>query len=146
MRSRSGLLVLLSPTDVVTEEDGALLSLPSQCVRSLGPDHTVTLGAHHNHAWALYQLGRFEAADQEIRRVAEAYRRRFGPDYPFVLSAQQLLSRTQVACGHLDAGIALMTDVVARRERGLGPAHPFTVDSRRVLSDFRSGNPRPPRV
>ncbi|MFF7406112.1 tetratricopeptide repeat protein [Streptomyces murinus] len=146
LRSRSGLLVLLSPTDVVTEEDGALLSLPSQCVRSLGPDHTVTLGAHHNHAWALYQLGRFEAADQEIRRVAEAYRRRFGPDYPFVLSAQQLLSRTQVACGHLDAGITLMTDVVARRERGLGPAHPFTVDSRRVLSDFRSGDPRPPRV
>ncbi|MEU3533487.1 tetratricopeptide repeat protein [Streptomyces murinus] len=72
LRSRSGLLVLLSPADVVTEEDGAPLSLPSQCVRSLGPDHTVTLGAHHNHAWALYQLGRFEAADQEIRRVAEA--------------------------------------------------------------------------
>ncbi|WP_181446762.1 tetratricopeptide repeat protein [Streptomyces sp. NTH33] len=125
--------------DIAAEEDGALLSLPSECVRFLGPDHTVTLGAHHNHAWALYLLGLFEEADQEIRLVTEAYGRRFGPDYPIALSAQQLLSRTQAARGNLDAAIELMTDVVARRERGLGPDRPFTLASRRLLSDFTSG-------
>jgi hypothetical protein len=81
----------------------------------------VTLGAHHNHAWALYLLGRFNKADQEIRQVTEAYRRRFGPDYPTALSAQQLLSRTRAALGHVEAGAELMTDVVARREHSLGP-------------------------
>ncbi|MGI5198572.1 tetratricopeptide repeat protein [Streptomyces sp. CA-288835] len=92
LRSRSSLLVLLSASEVVTEEDGVLLHLPSECVRFLGPDHTVTLGARHNRAWALYLLGRFDEADQEIQLVTESYRRRFGPDYPIALSAQQLLS------------------------------------------------------
>ncbi|MFJ9421038.1 tetratricopeptide repeat protein [Streptomyces sp. NPDC101249] len=143
-RSRSSLLVLLPATDVLTEDDGTLLDLPADCARILGPDHTVTLGAHHNRAWALYQLGRFDAADEEIRLVTEAYRRRFGPDYPIALSAQQLLSRTRTARGDTAAGIELMTDVVARRERGLGSGHPFTVASRRLLEEFASGRWRPP--
>lgn len=144
LRSRSSLLVLLSASEIVAEEDGALLSLPSECVQALGPDHTVTLGAHHNHAWALYLLGRFDEADEEIRLVTEAYRRRFGPDYPIALSAQQLLSRTQAALGHLDAGIEIMTDVVARRERSLGADHPFTLASRQLLSEMTSGQWHPP--
>ncbi|WP_030753355.1 tetratricopeptide repeat protein [Streptomyces sp. NRRL S-31] len=144
MRSRSSLLVLLSAAESVVEEDGALLSLPSDCDRFLGPDHTVTLGAHHNHAWTLYQLGRFDEADQEIRRVADAYRRRFGPDYPIALSAQQLLARTRAARGDLDTAIEILTDVVARRERGLGAGHPFTVAGRRLLGDLASGRSRPP--
>lgn len=144
LRSRSSLLVLLSASEIVAEEDGVLLSLPSECVRALGPDHTVTLGAHHNHAWALYPLGRFDEADEEIRLVTEAHRRRFGPDHPIALSAQQLLSRTQAARGHLDAGIEIMTDVVARRERSLGADHPFTLASRQLLSELTSGQWRPP--
>lgn len=147
LRSRASLLVLLSAAEVATEEeDGALLDLPSECDRLLGPDHTVTLGAHHNRAWALYLLGRFDEADQEIRHVTEAYRRRFGPDYPIALSAQQLLSRTQTALGHVDAGTELMTEVVARRERSLGSEHPFTVAGRQLLSAFTSGQWRPPRA
>jgi hypothetical protein len=103
----------------------------------------VTLGARHNHAWALYLLGRFDEADREIRRVAETYVRRFGPEYPIVLAARQLLSRTRAALGHVEEGIALMTDVVERRERGLGPEHPFTVASRQLLDAYRSGRWRP---
>nr|WP_307721033.1 tetratricopeptide repeat protein [Streptomyces rishiriensis] len=130
---------MLPAADVVTEEGGALLTLPSECDRSLGPDHTVTLGARHNHAWALYLLGRFAEADSEIRRVTEAYVRRFGPEYPMVLAARQLFSRTRAAFGEMDEAIEVMTDVVARRERGLGPEHPFTVAGRRLLDTYRSG-------
>lgn len=88
--------------------------------------------------------GRFDEADQEIRRVADAYRRRFGPDYPIALSAQQLLARTRAARGDLDTAIEILTDVVARRERGLGAGHPFTVAGRRLLGDLASGRSRPP--
>ncbi|MEV1051473.1 tetratricopeptide repeat protein [Streptomyces sp. NPDC049887] len=94
LRARAGLLEMLPATEAVTQEGGALLALPSECDRHLGPDHTVTLGARHNHAWALYLLGRFEEADRGIRRVAAAYVRRFGPEYPVVLAARQLRSRT----------------------------------------------------
>ncbi|MDH6697991.1 tetratricopeptide repeat protein [Streptomyces griseoviridis] len=93
---------------------------------------------------ALYLLGRFEEADEEIRRVAEAYVRRFGPEYPIVLAARQLSARTRAALGHTDAAVELMTEVVARRERALGPGHPFTVAGRRLLDDLASGNWRPP--
>ncbi|MGW3956904.1 tetratricopeptide repeat protein [Streptomyces sp. NPDC004752] len=145
LRARASLLEMLPASEVVAEEDGALLSLPSECARLLGPDHTVTLGAGHNHAWALYLLGRFDEADEEIRLVADAYVRRFGPEYPIVLAARQLFSRTRSALGHTDAGIELMADVVARRERGLGPRHPFTVASRRLLDEYRSGRWHPPQ-
>ena len=103
----------------------------------------MTLGARHNHAWALYLLGRFEEADREIRGVAETYARRFGPEYPIVLAARQLLSRTRAALGHVEEGIELMTDVVERREHGLGPDHPFTAASRHLLDAYRSGRWRP---
>ncbi|MEV2249272.1 tetratricopeptide repeat protein [Streptomyces sp. NPDC050147] len=139
LRARASLLEMLPASEVVTEEDGALLSLPSECERILGPDHTVTLGARHNHAWALYLLGRFDEADSQIRLVADAYVRRFGPEYPIVLAARQLLSRTRAALGHVDEAIELMADVVARRERGLGPEHPFTVAGRQLLDTYRSG-------
>ncbi|MFC8196131.1 tetratricopeptide repeat protein [Streptomyces sp. NPDC057298] len=102
-------------------------------------------GAHRNLAWALYLLGRrFDEADQEIRQVTEAYRRRFGPDHPTALSAQQLHSRTRAELGHVEAGAELMTDVVARRENSLGPDHPFMVAGRELLSAFTSGRWRPP--
>lgn len=128
--------------EAVTAEDGALLSLPAECDRLLGPDHTVTLGARHNHAWALFLLGRFEEADREIRLVADAYERRFGPEHPIVLAARQLFSRTRAALGRVEEAVELMTDVVARREHGLGPEHPFTVAGRQLLDTYRSGRRR----
>ncbi len=89
LRSRASLLTMLS-ADELTQNGGELLSLPSDCIRHLGPEHTVTLNARHNHAWALYVLGQFEEADEAIQQVCQAYRDRFGPDYPIALAAQQL--------------------------------------------------------
>ncbi|MGO4757192.1 tetratricopeptide repeat protein, partial [Streptomyces sp. 2MCAF27] len=56
LRSRASLLTKLS-VDELTANSEALLSLPSECNLHLGPEHTVTLGARHNYAWALYVLG-----------------------------------------------------------------------------------------
>lgn len=95
------------------------------------------MGARHNHAWALYLLGRSTEADIEIRGVIEAYLRRFGPEYPVSLAARQLQARIRAALGRTDESIALMTDVVARRAESLGPDHPFTAASRNLLDTFR---------
>ncbi|MGW5445388.1 tetratricopeptide repeat protein [Streptomyces asiaticus] len=137
LRSRASLLTMLS-ADELTQNGGELLSLPSDCIRHLGPEHTVTLNARHNHAWALYVLGQFEEADEAIQQVCQAYRDRFGPDYPIALAAQQLHARTRFALGHTDSGVELMVDVVARRERSLGADHPFTIASRDLLVNFRT--------
>lgn len=144
LRSRASLLAMLRASEISSADDVALLSLPVECARHLGPDHTVTLGARHNYAWALYVQGRFGEADDAIRLVADAYQLRFGPDYPIALSAQQLLARTQSALGRTGVGIELMTDVVARRTRGLGVGHPFTVASRELLHQLTTGTWRPP--
>lgn len=140
LRSRSSLLALLGPAELAAEDErSGLLSLPQRCAEHLGADHTVSVGARHNHAWALYQLGRFEAADDEIRDVTETYLHRFGPDYPIALAARQLQARTRAALGRTDEAVALMTDVVARRSASLGAAHPFTEVSRNVLESLRGG-------
>ncbi|QKV93216.1 tetratricopeptide repeat protein [Streptomyces sp. NA02950] len=139
LRSRASLLTMLSAGELTTEEGGALLSLPEECVHHLGADHTVTLGARHNRARALFVLGRFEAAEEEIGLVTEGYRRRFGPGYPIALAAQQLLARIRSALGHHDSAVELMADVVTRRERDLGPDHPFTRASAELLSTLRTG-------
>ncbi|WP_170061281.1 MULTISPECIES: tetratricopeptide repeat protein [Streptomyces] len=137
LRSRASLLTMLS-ADELTANSDTLLSLPSDCDLHLGPEHTVTLGARHNYAWALYVLGQFTAADEAIQLVCQAYKDRFGPDYPIALAAQQLFARTQFALGYTESGVDLMVDVVARRERSLGFDHPFTVASRELLGQFRA--------
>lgn len=146
LRSRSSLLAVLTSAELggattgagsregdERENDSALLSLPEECVEHLGADHTVTAGARHNRAWALFLLGRFAEADAEIDGVTESYLRRFGPGYPITLAARQLHARTQSALGHTEAGIALMTEVVAHREQSLGHGHPFTLAGRDLL-------------
>lgn len=137
LRSQASLLAMLPAGELEREDNAALLSLPAECERHLGPDHTVTLGARHNHAWALYVLGHFEEADEEIRLAAETYERRFGPDYPIALSAQQLYARIQDKLGHFEAAVSLMNDVVERRTNSLGADHPFTAASRKVLAELK---------
>jgi tetratricopeptide (TPR) repeat protein len=141
LRSRSSLLSALGPAELTAENQRTqLFSLPQQCAEHLGADHTVSVGARHNHAWASYQLGLFETADAEIRDVTETYLQRFGPDYPIALAANQLQARTRAALGHTEEALSLMTDVVTRRARSLGQDHPFTIASRDLLDALRSGH------
>lgn len=144
-RSRTG-RALFRLGRYAEDERTQLLSLPQQCAEHLGAGHTVSVGARHNHAWASYQLGRFETADAEILEVTETYLRRFGPDYPIALAARQLQAPTHAALGRTEEAIALMTDVVTRRARSLGQDHPFTAASRDLLDAFRSGRWEPLRL
>ncbi|MEW1671653.1 tetratricopeptide repeat protein [Streptomyces noursei] len=137
LRSQASLLTMLSKSELEMPENVSLLSLPADCERHLGADHTVTLGARHNHAWALYVLHQLHEADEEIRLVSEMYEHRFGADYPIALSAQQLHARIHYKLGNVEAAVDLMDEVVQKRASSLGPDHPFTTASRRVLADFR---------
>ncbi|MFJ2110887.1 tetratricopeptide repeat protein [Streptomyces sp. NPDC087850] len=147
LRSRVSLLAMLTAGEIATEaeDDETFLSLPQACALHLGPDHAVTLSARHNHARAQFVLGHYQAADDEIRKVVEDYRRVLGPAYPTVLAARQLHAQTRAALGQADAGVELMAEVVAGRERSLGAEHHFTVVSRNLLEELRSGRWRPPR-
>ncbi|GLY85996.1 tetratricopeptide repeat protein [Actinoallomurus iriomotensis] len=139
LRSRAGLLVILTTDELIADDPDAPLAVPEDCMRHLGSDHTITLMARHNHAWAMYTLGEFATADEEAAWAADEYLQRFGPEHPFALAARQLLARTRTALGDRDTGITLMTGVVAQRERSLGPDHPFTVAGRTLLKSLRSG-------
>ncbi|MEV7425979.1 tetratricopeptide repeat protein [Streptomyces sp. NPDC091212] len=147
LRSRVSLLAILTAGETATEAeaDETFLSLPDACTQRLGPEHAVTLSARHNHARAQFVLGRYQLADDEIRRVVEDYQRVLGPGYPAVLAARQLHARTQAALGHQEAAVVLMAEVVAGRERALGPDHPFTASGRDLLKELRSGRWTPPR-
>ncbi|MDX3457799.1 tetratricopeptide repeat protein [Streptomyces sp. ME02-8801-2C] len=104
LRSRASLLVLLSAAEVVTEEDGTLLDLPSEYDRLLGPDHTVTLGAHHNRAWALYLLGRYAEGTELMADVVARRERGLGSGHPFTVAGRQLLSAFTSGRGRLPEG------------------------------------------
>ncbi len=139
LRARAGLLVILDADELAIAEDpDAPMAVADDCVEHLGHGHTITLMARHNHAWALYLLGEYPAADEEAAWAADEYLRRFGPDYPLGLAARQLLARTRTALGDRDAGITLMAAVVEQRERSLGPDHPFTIAGRTLLENLRS--------
>jgi tetratricopeptide (TPR) repeat protein len=133
LRSKCSQLAFMPAAELASEDGQSLLSLPEECARHLGSDHTVTLTARLDRARALRELGRSAEADAEAGGVLADYQRRFGPEYPVVLAAQQLYATTQAAVGRLDSAIELLTDVVERRERGLGADHHFTVHCRGVL-------------
>jgi hypothetical protein len=144
LRSRASMLTLLTGPELTAEDGGPLLELADDCVRHLGPEHTVTLTARHNHARALFVLGRPTGADEEIRQVIGSYEQRFGPDHPTVLAARQLRAQTAAALGDRGTGVAIMADVTARREQSLGSGHHFTTVSRTLLEALRDGSWRPP--
>ncbi|MEV7438390.1 tetratricopeptide repeat protein [Streptomyces griseoviridis] len=86
LRARASLLEALPAAEVATEEGGALLSLPAECDRLLGPDHTVAIGAAHNHAWALYLLG---ASRRPTRKFDGSPTRMCGASAPSTRSCWQ---------------------------------------------------------
>ena len=69
--ARAGLLVILSTDELMADDPDAPLAVPDDCMRHLGPGHTVTLMARHNHALAMYTLGEFAIADEEAAWAAD---------------------------------------------------------------------------
>lgn len=138
LQSRAHLLEFLPIAQLAVEVDGTATPLPQECAIHLGPDHAVTLGSRLSYAFALVRLGRFEAAVEDARRVAEDYERCHGPDYAHTLSAQLLYARARAALGDMDSAVELMAVVARRREQSLGAEHPYTARSYELLEEMRA--------
>ncbi|MFD7943653.1 tetratricopeptide repeat protein [Streptomyces sp. NPDC059744] len=138
LRARAHLFEFLPVSELASEFDNAALPLPQYCAEQLGPDHSVTLGARLNYAAGLFRLGRFEAAVDDSRLVAEEYLRRHGGNHAISISAQMLYAQLQGELGEFDLAIELMTDAVNKRESSLGVEHPYTSMSYELLEDLRA--------
>jgi tetratricopeptide (TPR) repeat protein len=137
LRARLLLLEHLPAAELAAELDGAEMPLPQECALELGADHSITLSARLNYTVALFTLGRFEAAVDGARLVAEEHEQRFGPEFPITLSSQMLYAQIKAALGDVESAIELLSTVVDRRERILGAQHPFTAITRTKLEELR---------
>ncbi|MCH6160202.1 tetratricopeptide repeat protein [Streptomyces marispadix] len=141
LRDRSHLLAGLPFAELADEIDRSEVPLPEECATHLGREHAVTLHARLNYGFALFTLGRYEAARDEGRAAAEDYLRCHGPDHSLTLSTQTLYARSLYALGELVPATELMIEVADRRERSLGAEHPHTRSSHEFVEEFRNGRP-----
>lgn len=126
LRARSDLLAFLPFSELADWIDGAEIPFPEECASHLGHEHAVSRHARFNFGFALFTLGRYEAARDQGGVVAEDYVRWLGADHSLSLAAQTLHARALGALGELTPAIALLTEVAYRRERNLGAEHPHT--------------------
>jgi hypothetical protein len=139
LRAQSNLLNCLPVSELAEEIDGVEVPFPEECASYLGRDHAITLHARFNYCFALYALGRYQAARDQGHGVVEDYVRGFGPDHSITLAAQTLYARALYAVAEATPAIELMIDVAARRERTLGAEHPHTRATYTYVEEFREG-------
>ncbi|MET9463825.1 tetratricopeptide repeat protein [Streptomyces sp. NPDC006544] len=138
LRSRYLMLEFLRGPALVREiEDAA--TLIRECSDTMGPDHTITMGAEVNYANALYYAGRPAEALPFARRAFTTAERRYGPDYQVTLASRSLFALALAGTGAFPEAITHMEAVVEQRGRILGPDHPWTGDSAANLAAFRAG-------
>ncbi|MGP3683691.1 tetratricopeptide repeat protein [Streptomyces sp. IBSNAI002] len=139
LRARYIILELLRGPELARETEGAP-ALIRECAETMGPDHTITMGAELNYANALYYAGRPGEALPLARRAFEAAHRRYGPEYQITLASRSLLALALAGVGAFPEAIAHMEAVAEQRGRVLGPDHPWTGDSVANLAAFRAGD------
>ncbi|MFJ4873343.1 tetratricopeptide repeat protein [Streptomyces sp. NPDC088757] len=105
----------------------------ADCRRELGDDHSITLAAELNCAYALFFTGQITAALPRAREALTAHEQRYGAKHPISLAARSLLANALSATGHHQEAITQTELVVAGREDLLGPDHPWTIDAREQL-------------
>ncbi|MEU2775659.1 tetratricopeptide repeat protein, partial [Streptomyces sp. NPDC007162] len=133
LNARSNLLeVSTQPADV-----DAGPGLVIECRREVGEEHTITLGAELNCAFALNRAGRPAEALPHIRSAFAKFSHRYGADYPITLNSRQTLGVILHALGEKDEAIEHMEMVAQGRTRALGPNHPWTIHARELLDTFR---------
>ncbi|MGR4880129.1 tetratricopeptide repeat protein [Streptomyces sp. LARHCF249] len=138
LRARYILLEIVRGAELARELEGAP-ALVQQCADTMGPDHTITMGAELNYANALFYAGRPTEALPLARRAFTAAERRYGPDYPITLASRSLLALTLAGAGAFPEAIEQMEAVLEKRTRVLGPDHPWTGHSAANLDAFRDG-------
>ncbi|MFD4241789.1 tetratricopeptide repeat protein [Streptomyces sp. NPDC058525] len=139
LRARYIILELLRGPELAREIEGAPAVL-RECAETMGPDHTITMGAELSYANALYYAGRPAEALPLARRAFEAARRSYGPEYQITLASRSLFALTLAGVGEFPEAIAHMEAVVEQRGRVLGPDHPWTGNSVANLAALRAGD------
>ncbi|MEU2247933.1 serine/threonine-protein kinase [Streptomyces sp. NPDC019224] len=95
--------------------------------RVLGPDHSETLAARQQMAYALGRLGRHAEAHELHAAVLLSRERAMGPDHPDTLRCRHNLAFSLSRLGRLEDSYRMARDVAAARARVLGAGHPDTL-------------------
>jgi tetratricopeptide (TPR) repeat protein len=108
--------------------------LVADCERVLGADHSDTLAARANVAYAYRAAGRTADSIALLERALADFERLLGADYPNTLGSRNNLASAYWAAGRTDEAIALHERTLADRERLLGADHLDTLTSRSNLA------------
>ncbi|MFJ7626907.1 tetratricopeptide repeat protein [Streptomyces sp. NPDC097595] len=95
--------------------------------RALGPEHSETLAARQQMAYALGRLGRHTEAHELHTAVLASRERAMGPDHPDTLRCRHNLAFSLSRLGRLEEAYRMARDVAAARARVLGADHPDTL-------------------
>jgi tetratricopeptide (TPR) repeat protein len=98
--------------------------------RTLGEEHRLVLTAHARTGRSLFRLGRYEEAEQLLRRIHATQLQLFGADDPDTLDTGHGLQLVLGNHGGREDAVTLLRSVVAGRQAVLGPWHPATLRSR----------------
>ncbi|GGZ22684.1 tetratricopeptide repeat protein [Streptomyces poonensis] len=133
LKARCGLLeVSTQLTDLAAGPD-----LIVECRRELGDNHTITLDAELNYAFALNRAGQPAEALPYIQSAFAKYIQRFGPNYPITLNCRETLGNVLYSIGHHTEAVEHATYLVEGRTRVLGSSHPWTLHAKDLLNHFR---------
>jgi tetratricopeptide (TPR) repeat protein len=109
----------------------------------LGSNHPAVLRLRRHRANALRDLGRYDEAEAEYRRVSSAQAPLLGPDHPDTLATQYDLARAMAAQGKSAEAEAECRQVLGARLRALGSEHPDVLATRREIARAMAAQGRP---
>eukprot|EP00439_Symbiodinium_sp_Y106_P072055 s313_g13.t1 len=95
----------------------------------LSPQHSWTLQAKVNMAYALKSLGRFEESLQMQQEVLAAQTEALGARHPDTLRAQGSMAITLRSLGRFEEALQMDQEVLAARTEALGARHPHTLSA-----------------
>ncbi|MCX5178896.1 tetratricopeptide repeat protein [Streptomyces virginiae] len=127
--------LLETATQSIDVEAGPKLVM--ECRREVGEDHSITLAAELNCAFAFNRAGRPEEALPYSRSAFSKFIRRFGADYPITLNSRQGMAAILHALGQNTEAIEHLKEVTEGRIRALGPNHPWTIHAKELLEEYR---------
>ncbi|KAK3176124.1 hypothetical protein OEA41_007446 [Lepraria neglecta] len=102
--------------------------------RTLGEDHSDTLGSMHNLAISYSEVGQGQEALQLTERVVEVYKRTLGEEHPDTLGSMHALAIRYSEAGRRQEALQLTERVVEVYKRTLGEEHPDTLGSMHALA------------
>ncbi|MBM7772034.1 tetratricopeptide (TPR) repeat protein [Actinokineospora baliensis] len=105
-------------------------------VRIFGPNHSETLAARNNLAYAHFAAGAEELATTLFSELLVDCERELGSAHLSTLMVMSNLAGMHRAAGEFDKASPLLEAVLAARERLLGPEHPHTLEARNNMAEI----------